>query len=127
MKINTKPFNVKIKSDLVYKTNEIRYALLNFNNDTFLYTSIANNLISVLWTETEFDNYKKESNTKDWLNQLNQERTTEIERIKKLKFKESLYIKNTKENKINYKLEKESKINFLENHKIILIKITFLE
>ena len=127
MKINTKPFNVKIKSDLVYKTNEIRYALLNFNNDTFLYTSIANNLISVLWTETEFDNYKKESNTKDWINQLNQERTTEIERIKKLKFKESLYIKNTKENKINYKLEKESKINFLENHKIILIKITFLE
>lgn len=127
MKINTKPFNVKIKSDLVYKTNKIRYALLNFNNDTFLYTSIANNLISVLWTETEFDNYKKESNTKDWLNQLNQERTTEIERIKKLKFKESLYIKNTKENKINYKLEKESKINFLENHKIILIKITFLE
>ena len=127
MKINTKPFNVKIKSDLVYKTNEIRYALLNFNNDTFLYTSIANNLISVLWTETEFDNYKKESNTKDWLNQLNQERTTEIERIKKLKFKEGLYIKNTKENKINYKLEKELKINFLENHKIILIKITFLE
>lgn len=127
MKINTKPFNVKIKSDLVYKTNKIRYALLNFNNDTFLYTSIANNLISVLWTEIEFNNYKKESNTKDWLNQLNQERTTEIERIKKLKFKESLYIKNTKENKINYKLEKESKINFLENHKIILIKITFLE
>lgn len=29
MKINTKPFNVKIKSDLVYKTNPLNYNIRN--------------------------------------------------------------------------------------------------
>lgn len=103
-----------------------KYALFNYNRAFYADGIQWMDAFSVYWTAEELKAFRPNDTVHSFLRKLEQERVEEIAHLKKkVKTAKTAYKGMYYEKPFNEKEHIQNKIKFLENHSIVLAKITF--